>query len=168
MATTDNHDGIRLEQANAAWVHNNNIHGVTGDSQNSAGIKLYATLNTLISDNYIHGNTVGIFDKDSSAGVCNNTYARNWITANSRDQFLGNNNPSIALYYFYDNVVDGDVSLSCNDVIGVDPARNNQVYNNLFLSPGGSLSNETTTGGLDSVWNNVVIGGGGSISGYNQ
>ena len=31
VATADNHDGIRIDSANAAWIHNNIITGVTGD-----------------------------------------------------------------------------------------------------------------------------------------
>ena len=79
LATTDNHDGIRIEQANAAWIHNNIITGVTGESPNSAGIKVYQSTNLLITDNYIYGNTTGIFDKDGGTlgdGTNQNTYAQ--------------------------------------------------------------------------------------------
>ena len=48
MATNDNHDGIRISTANGAWIHNNNIYGVTGESHNSAGIKIYYSTNLLI------------------------------------------------------------------------------------------------------------------------
>ena len=109
VATTDNNDGIRIDAANSAWIHNNNIYGVTGESHNSAGIKIYYSTNLLISDNYIHNNTVGIFDKDAGTlgnGTNQNTYTRNWITNNSDDQFLGNNQNDQAVYYIYDNVID--------------------------------------------------------------
>ena len=65
VATTDNHDGIRIDYANSAWIDNNNVHGVTGDSENSAGIKVYRSTNLLIADNYIDDNRTGVYDKDS-------------------------------------------------------------------------------------------------------
>ena len=86
VATEDNHDGVRIDSANAAWIHNNIIYGVTGDGPNSAGIKVYHSTNLMITDNYIYDNTTGIHDKDGGTlgnGTNQNTYAHNWITNNS-------------------------------------------------------------------------------------
>ena len=69
--------------ANSAWIHNNNVHGVTGDGPNSSGIKVYRSTNLLIEDNYVHDNITGIHDKDAGThgdGTNQNTYTRNWIT----------------------------------------------------------------------------------------
>ena len=38
---TDNYQGIWLTGADSTWIHNNDIYGFTGPSQNDSGIKLY-------------------------------------------------------------------------------------------------------------------------------
>ena len=166
-ATMDNHDGIRIESANAAWIHNNVITGVTGEGSNSSGIKIYDSGNLLISDNYIYGNTCGIHDKQSlDNDVPNdNTYTRNWVTDNTDSAFLGNNNPSVATYFIYDNVIDGGIDFSNNDGGGTSPARNDQIYNNL-IQQNSWISNNTLAGGLDNLWNNIYTSGGLEIGAY--
>ena len=158
-ATADNHDGIRIETANAAWIHNNIITGVTGESHNSAGIKVYQSTNLLITDNYIYGNTTGIFDKDSGTlgdGTNLNTYARNWITNNTGDQFLGNNQGDLATYYIYDNVINGGINLYTINT-------GSQIYNNLLFTTGVFSWEECY---LSSIWNNIILTGSQPGSGY--
>ena len=165
--TTDNHDGIRIENANCAWIHHNNIHGITGDSHNSAGIKVYSSSQLLIEDNYIHDCTSGVFDKDAGRhgdGTNQATYRRNYITRNKGDQFLGNNQGSQALYYIYDNVVDGSINLYCQNT-------GSEVYNNLFRSRtpskggfGGVASWQTSY--EQNIWNNIVLANKQAVWGY--
>jgi len=50
--TADNHDGIRIEHADGAWIHHNIIHGVQGKSGNRVGIKVYKSRNLVVEDNY--------------------------------------------------------------------------------------------------------------------
>ena len=87
----DNHQCILVQFDDSTWIHNCELLGSTDSvtqSTNSAGLKVYDTFNLLCEDNYIHGNTVGIFDKDATAGLDNDTYARNWITNNASLSFL--------------------------------------------------------------------------------
>ena len=161
VKTTDNHDGIRIEDANSTWVHHNNIYGVTGETGNSCGIKVYKSTNLLIEDNYVHDCTSGIFDKDSGE---QNTYARNHLTDDPGGAFLGNNQHSLATLYIYDNVVDGGISLQFLNT-------NCQVYNNLVFasdSYNGYISGiGASTGSTDaSIWNNIVLTGGQPVWGY--
>ena len=161
MATSDNHDGIRLEGANSAWIHNNDINGVTGETGNSCGIKLYGTSDSVVEDNYVYDCTSGIFDKDSGE---QNTYARNYLTDDPGGAFLGNNQHSLATLYIYDNVVDGGISLQ---FLNTDC----QVYNNLVFasdSYNGYISGiGASTGSTDaSIWNNIVLTGGQPVWGY--
>ncbi len=99
VATTDNHDGLRIEHAAEFRVHHNAIHGVRGESQNSAGIKLYDTNDGIIEDKYFYDNTTGVFDKDS--GI-DNTYRRNYITGNDAQRY-GNNQDQISTVFIHDN-----------------------------------------------------------------
>ena len=166
VATTDNHDGIVIENSDGIWVHSNNIYGVTGDSHNSSGIKVYKSTNLIVEDNYIHGNTAGIFDKDGGYSPGNsNTYRRNWITNSSDYDFVGNNQGSQALYYIYDNVVDGIIHLYTLNT-------GSQIYNNLLRSS--EVGNNGLIDGIaswlssyqENIWNNVVISGGQPVWGY--
>ncbi|MBM4033775.1 MAG: hypothetical protein FJ291_18610 [Planctomycetes bacterium] len=75
--TADNHDGIRVEGADGAWLHHNIVRGVKGKSGNSTGIKVYKSRNLIVEDNWVYDNIRGIFDKDSGT---NNTYRRNFLT----------------------------------------------------------------------------------------
>ncbi|HUT34469.1 MAG TPA: right-handed parallel beta-helix repeat-containing protein [Planctomycetota bacterium] len=149
--TSDNHDGLRLEGASECRVHHCIIEGVTGRSQNSAGIKLYRTTKMVIEDNYIHSNIAGIFDKDS--GI-ENTYRRNLLTGN-RVQFYGNNQGKIARYFLHDNVVDGQISLhsACDGC---------EVHDNLVRAD--TLAG-AWAGGIwhNRLWNNIVLSGGKPI-----
>jgi len=149
--TSDNHDGLRIEGAEACRVHHCILEGVTGRSLNSAGIKLYRTTKMIVEDNHIHSNTAGIFDKDS--GI-DNTYRRNWLTGN-RVQFYGNNQGKIARYFLHDNVVDGQISLHA----GCDGC---EVHDNLVRA---DTLTGAWAGGIwnNRVWNNIVLSGGKGV-----
>lgn len=147
IPTSDNHDGIRIERAEACWIHHNIIRGVTGDSLNSAGIKVYSkgAKNLVVEDNYIYDNTAGVFDKDF--GV-ENTYRRNYFTRN-RTQFYGNNQGGPALYYIYDNVFDGQIELHADNA-------GTQVHDNLVCCD--RLVGAWAGGVVKAkIWNNIVI-----------
>jgi PKD repeat protein len=156
VATGDNHDGIRIDSATSAWIHNNNIHGVTG-GDNSTGIKMYGDAQSIIEDNYIHGCNVGIHDKSAGTVIANSPiYRRNWLTGNISWPFLGNGYGTQALFYIYDNVFDGSV------VIGALNS-NSQVYNNLVRCSAGQASGfDVASPGnflAASLWNNIVLFG---------
>jgi hypothetical protein len=167
VATTDNHDGIRIDNANSAWIHNNNVHGVTGDGQNSAGIKVYRSTNLLIADNYIHDCIVGVFDKDGGSlgdGTNQPTYTRNWITNNSIYQFLGNNQGDLALYYIYDNVIDGLLNiytLNTGSQIHNNLVRTSHMGNGRIVGIGTWMSTY-----LQNIWNNIIIANRQAVWGY--
>jgi dienelactone hydrolase len=153
IPTGDNHDGIRIEKAPDCWIHHNIIHGIKGDSVNSAGIKVYSKgeKNVIIEDNYVYDNTAGVFDKDF--GV-QNTYRRNYFTRNTT-QFYGNNQGGPAVYHIYDNVFDGDIELHAGNT-------GTEVHDNLVRS--GKLIGAWAGGVADTkIWNNIVISKGSSI-----
>jgi parallel beta-helix repeat protein len=156
VSTTSNHDGLRLEDSTAAWIHHNRIHGVRGDSTNSAGIKLYTSTDAIIEDNYFYDNSAGVFDKDS--GI-RNTYRRNYFTGNGVPWY-GNNQGSPSTVYIYDNVFDGLVELHSR-------MRNSEIHDNLVRSDtladawGGDVWGTR-------MWNNVVLATGSSIVAYRE
>jgi hypothetical protein len=174
-ATQDNHEAIQVASANAAWIHHNSIHGFTGLSFNSDGIKVYYASNTIFEDNYITGCTAGVYDKGWTATPTftynGNTWRRNWIVDNSSYQFVGNNQTTDAQYYMYDNVFDGIQPMNLN-VLQVGDQIYNNFLRNLSSAPGGQvlinnnvLMMADTIGGLGRVyqtqfWNNVMLQGG--------
>ncbi|MBN1674632.1 MAG: right-handed parallel beta-helix repeat-containing protein [Kiritimatiellae bacterium] len=148
----DNHDGIRIERADGAWIHHNHIHGVRGRSRghvshNSAGIKLYNTKNCIIEDNYIHGNSAGIFDKE--AGI-RNTFRRNYFAENEAQDFFGNNQGEVSTVTICDNVFSRPVNLHYL-------MTGTKVHDNLVLASrlcgawAGKVRNT-------HIWNNIVLG----------
>jgi len=154
MATSDNHDCIRIERAEACRIHHNIIHGVKGNSLNSAGIKVYSkgVKNLIVEDNYIYDNTAGVFDKDF--GV-QNVYRRNYFTRN-KTQFYGNNQGGPALYYIYDNVFDGKIELHAGNT-------GTEIHDNLVRSD--QLTGAWAGGVVSTrIWNNIVISKGSSIT----
>lgn len=153
VASSDNHDGIRIERAPDSRIHHCIIRNVKGDSPNSAGIKVYSkgAKNVIIEDNYIHDNTAGVFDKDF--GV-QNTYRRNYLTRN-RTQFYGNNQGGPALYCIYDNVFDGKIELHAGNT-------GTEIHDNLVRAD--RLTGAWAGGIAEAkIWNNVVISNGPSI-----
>ncbi|MFB3892384.1 MAG: NosD domain-containing protein [Phycisphaerae bacterium] len=153
--TGDNHDGIRVEHATHSTISHNIIQGVTGDSQNSAGVKIYKSSNMLLASNYVHGNTVGLFDKDSGT---DNTIRRNYITGNSTTQFLGNNQGTPMRDYIYDNVLDGQVDLHYLD--NATETHDNLIRGNTLTSAwaGQAWNNK--------IWNNIVVSAAGPITAF--
>ncbi len=160
VTTTDNHEGIFVApDAVNHWIHHNNIHGWTaGTEPNSAGIKVYKSVGLIVEDNYIHDNRTGIHDKDSGSVLNLPIYRRNWLTGNTGIQFRGNNQQegALALYYIYDNVIDGAIDLfSFNS--------GSQLYNNLIrtseLTPDyGKLLAMSGNGCVQlEIWNNLVL-----------
>ena len=160
IATGDNHDGIRIEDANETWIHHNNIYGVTGDAANSAGVKLYREKLTLLSDNYIHNCRVGIFDKMAASpdGSTQSTYTRNYVANNTEWQFVGNGYNNQANFVIYDNVSEGNVNLGALNT-------NSQVYNNLILNITQVFNGQTLFYGA-SIWNNIALSGGQPLVGF--
>jgi hypothetical protein len=153
VATTDNHDGIRIERSPDCHVHHCIIHGVKGNGLNSAGIKVYSkgAKNVIIEDNYIHDNSAGVFDKDF--GV-QNTYRRNYFTGN-KTQFYGNNQGGPASYYIYDNVFDGKIELHAANI-------GSEIHDNLLRC--GRLTGAWAGGIANTkIWNNIVISNAPSI-----
>ena len=158
LPTTNNFDGIRIEHAVNARIHHNEITGWQGDHWNSNGIKIYTSDKCVIEDNYIHGNTTGIFEKDSAAG---NIYRRNYIAHNVELAFLGSNQTTggraDAQYYVYENIFDGPVNL-------LYVSRGIEFHDNLLLNisnSGDDANNGITASGgkvyQTRLWNNVVI-----------
>lgn len=153
IPTGDNHDGIRIERAEACRIQHNIIRGVRGDSPNSAGIKVYSkgAKNLIVEDNYICDNTAGVFDKDF--GV-QNTYRRNYFTRN-QTPFYGNNQGGPAVYYIHDNVFDGRIELHAANT-------GTEVHDNLVRSD--RLVGAWAGGVVNAkIWNNIVISNGPSI-----
>ncbi|MDA8018773.1 MAG: right-handed parallel beta-helix repeat-containing protein [Thermoanaerobaculia bacterium] len=147
VATSDNHDGMRIEGSNRIWIHHNIVRGVDGHHVNSAGIKLYRVTDALIEDNWIYDNRAGVFDKDS--GV-RNTYRRNWFGGNHAAEFYGNNQGLDSTIYFYENVVDGVIEL--HHLMDGSEVHDNLVrgVNSLTGAWAGEVWNSY-------VWNNVVL-----------
>jgi hypothetical protein len=153
VSTPDNHDGIRIENTDSVLIHHNSIHGVTGDSPNSAGIKVYTSSNLIVEDNHLFGNTTGVFDKDT--GV-NNTYRRNYFTGNEL-AFQGNNQGEIARYLIYDNVFTGlGTSGSVHLLIKNDGSviRNNLIFADIFS---GTWVGDVDTLTQIHLWDNVIV-----------
>jgi len=155
--TADNHDGIRIEGADGAWVHHTIVHGVQGKSGNSTGIKVYKSRNLVVEDNWVYDNTRGIFDKDSGT---NNTYRRNYLTKNRLDQFMGNNQGTYLVAHIHDNVIDGPVALGYR-TDGTD------VHDNLIRGDAlaGHWAGELWN---THLWNNIVLARGEAVTAYNE
>jgi hypothetical protein len=155
--TADNHDGLRIEHADGAWIHHNIIHGVQGRSGNSVGIKVYKSQNLVVEDNWIYDNTRGIFDKDS--GI-NNTYRRNFLTKNRLEQFHGNNQGKYMVAHIYDNMIDGHVALGY--LVDGTEVHDNLIRGDMLAGHwAGELWNTR-------LWNNIVVASGKEVTAYNE
>ena len=150
--TTDNHDGIRLEHCTVGTIIRDNIvRNTTGDSKNSAGIKLYDNDNVLIEHNDIYGNTVGIFDKSWSIDC---TYRRNLIHDNDSLNFYlhtssGDHTRGTT---FYENILYNGSGIYFETDPGTDFA-NTEIYNNVlpYIHPIYAPNLQ--------IWNNIVSSG---------
>ncbi len=173
-ASIDNHDGIRIDFATNAWIHHNNIHDITGNSHNSAGIKMYADIATIVEDNYIHACNSAMYDKDAgTTDYSNQTVCRrNFFTNTSDLPFVGQVNSShIGIEYIYDNVMDGGTSNGLGlwlNSVNTSPANQCQVYNNLFRGIAGSAPRVISgyQGVQQNVWNNISLSGGVAVTGF--
>jgi hypothetical protein len=168
VTTSDIHSGIfvdgNTQHTSGTWLHHNNIHGVTGATQNSTGILVYGGSGLLVEDNYIHDNTSEIFDKDGGHegdGTHISTYRRNYLpvdlTKQVNNSFKGAIQANLSTFYIYDNVMGGSI------VVGA-ANQNSQIYNNLLtnlnnIPPyiGLSLGDGTQPLYRISIWNNVVF-----------
>ncbi len=157
LETTDNHDGIRIEDAENTWIHHNVIHGVTGLSANSAGVKLYNSKNVIIEDNYIYNNFTGIFDKMS--GI-NNTYRRNYLKENTEHAFYGNNQGNISTVFIYDNVISGRLELHYL-------TEDAEIHDNLIFDYRLTAAWAGSTWNT-KIWNNIVISNSDKIIAYRE
>ncbi len=175
----DNHDGIRIDYSTNAWIHHNDVHGVQGTHYNSAGIKIYHSVLSIIEDNYIHDCYAGVFDKDADVFLGDyaekTTYRRNWITNNFLLPWIGNLNTTVVgIYYIYDNVIDNysnrtDMgTIRINDFVDA-PANQCQIYNNLFRSstPGQEIF-DAKNSVQQNIWNNISICGGISFIAFHE
>ncbi len=173
VTTGDNHEGIFFSaglNGTNNWVHHCDLSGFTntGNSHNSSGLKVYAGKVLLVEDNYFHGNTVGIYDKDAGGttgtppdGTHTTTYRRNYVTGSAVAGWLGTNQGSQATYLIYDNVIGNVFQLS-----GYQTGT--QIYNNLLPNLGNGLGAGPTVHGyigfqgldpqfyLGQFWNNVI------------
>ncbi len=163
---TDNHDGILMLDSLGGWIHHCNIHGQTGDSGNATGIKLYNCGVTTIEDNYSHGNTSGMVDKDGGPngdGFHHGTYRRNLLAGNGYANFIGPGQGDVSVLHMYDNVIDGWFALDSfnsgseiyNNLlrVGLDPVETNGGSNTaIHPDMGGSASSFLT-----NIWNNIFI-----------
>jgi hypothetical protein len=160
VATRDNHDGIRVERCTDTRIHHCDIHGVQGDSWNSAGIKIYSQgrRRVLVEDNHIHHNTTGVFDKHHGL---DNIFRRNLLT-NNELCFQGNNQGEPATFTIRDNVIDGNVELLIRNSAS-------KIHNNLFRTDRvtGTWVREPDTIANLEFWNNIVVAQ-GTILVYTQ
>ncbi|MDO8231711.1 MAG: Ig-like domain-containing protein, partial [bacterium] len=156
-----NHDGIAIgiygDVTDAPWIHHNIIRGVTGLSENSAGLKFYSTTNAIIEDNYIHDNTSGIHNKH---GNQDNTFRRNLVSNNQKAQIMGGSGPDERWRAFiYDNVIDG------NGVSSMYVSEGSEIHDNLIR--GGTLAGTWQGESAHSnIWNNIVLSKTSSATGY--
>lgn len=81
--TGNNHNGIRIHNANHVLVKNNKLHGVRNSvaDENATGITLYGSSNSLIENNEIYDNDSGIYIKGGNTGPTTIRY--NYIHDNS-------------------------------------------------------------------------------------
>lgn len=163
-----NYDGIYAQNIQSAWIHHNDVSNFTlaGDCANGAGIKLYTLTDALLEKNLVHGNCIGIFDKDAGTSGSFNAFSGNFLTGNTQAQWAGSNQGVAQTDYLSDNVIDGSVIPVYSSVAGTVGA-NMEVHNNLFRgSPGVPFLQWGNTGvnitGLKQ-WNNIYLAGGANI-----
>jgi hypothetical protein len=146
----DNHECMRIEIADGTWVHHNEFTG-SRSLGNSAAIKGYHRTNTLIEDNWAHGNNCGFFPK----AIClSETYRRNLIednlTKGTRKDFLGVGAHDGGPFWIYDNVLDGFIESSVH-------TKNAQVHHNLFRDSVQIVRRQRDTAHSWRVWSNILL-----------
>jgi hypothetical protein len=170
--TDPNYQGVIVEAATNINVHHNEISGFNSTSGtnrlNATGIKVYSTTTSTFSDNWVHDNGQGIYDKSSSSFGSGNTYSRNWITANQIFQWSGTNQlnsvpfsapPQVA--FLNSNVIDGFIAPICCGTGGV-LSDSTEIHNNLFRFNSGTSALMSWGGAANQVinlkvWNNIWV-----------
>ncbi len=150
IPTSDNHDGIRVQNSDRIIIRNCKIHGIKGESWNSAGIKFYNVKNAIVENCEIYDCYTGIFDKEE--GI-NNIYRKNII----HDIKPG---PSIFIYTqdgfstygikIYQNIIynSGKVYITTDFPM---EHKNIEIYNNIFYGTGISARRVVNL----QIWNNI-------------
>lgn len=97
FSTSNNREGLRIEDVDGAIVRNNTIYNYSGSDDNYAGIKSYDTVNCIFEHNYIYNCTRGIYSKsnmngavirfnyivDTNVGIYDNSYIDQRRTSNN-------------------------------------------------------------------------------------
>lgn len=149
----DNHNGIRLNNANFITVRNCVIHGyrpaatAANNPQNSAAVMTYFTHDVLFENNLIYDTYTGFFPKGGSNS--RHTYRYNIVRDCAR-AFRA----SFTTY----TAITQNVIYDCDE--GFQPAEGNdqvRFYNNVMYGGSMGVQNWFATGGF-LVLNNVVAG----------
>jgi hypothetical protein len=156
MATGDNHDGVRVDQATNIIIRNNKFQGIQGDSWNSCGIKTYVATNLLAEHNEIYNCTGGFSDKQQGQ---NNTWRYNLIhDLTSTPCHVHTQAGALNNIYIYQNVIyNVNTALDLdNDV--AQTYDNLNFYNNTIhiTSSGGWVFGYRFVNTNTSVYNNIV------------
>jgi hypothetical protein len=164
--TTENHNGIRVENSNHTRLYNNLIYDirVSGHSghHNHAGIMLYDANDTIIEHNEIRGSGAGIFVKGLHSG---HTQARNILRYNLIHSLVGSAKGIILLAStdgkIYQNVVRGGNAGVSIFSIGSGPTEHpirDIIANNVFDRTANGVLFEGSTADWVNIrfWNNIV------------
>ncbi len=155
--TADNHDGIRIEHADGAWIHHNIIHGGQGQVRQQLRDQGLQVGEPDRRGQLRLRQHAAAFDKDSGT---NNTYRRNFLTGNDEDAFHGNNQGKYMKVSIYDNVIDGGVALGY--LVDGTEVHDNLIRGDVLAGHwAGELWNT-------HLWNNIVIASGKEVTAYNE
>jgi len=139
VATTDNADGIRLENTKHAIVEYNKVHGSSNsvNNHNACGIKVYGSQDCIIKYNDIYNNGSGIDLKAQGTGqpVTGCKVWRNHIHDLIGDAVAFVSTTTSHDNEWYENLVDGVTQGMWMFVYDVNsPLNNFPVYNNTFVN----------------------------------
>ena len=170
----ENTDGIEIGGSIGAWVHHNEVTGWTqtaGVGNDVYCMKLYATTDSIVEDNYFHGCQNGLFDKNGA--VANPVETGNILRRNYSVDNVGGNDIEISrsIAEVSDNVIKSGVILVACTGTG-DDCNGTSIHNNLILpcvycftnsSVPGAVGVQNYTGTVPqqvrqlSIWNNIVL-----------
>jgi parallel beta-helix repeat protein len=137
IQSTNNREGIRLENTNGAKIYNNRIYNYrhTNDWYNTAAIKMYKNDGTIIEHNEIYDNSAGIYLKSR------------------------NNDSTIRYNYVHDTAHHG-IYIGMYVTTDYRNSHNNKIHNNLVTNVGYmGISTRTEDGayGNDNhIYNNTI------------
>ena len=157
IPTTDNHDGIRVDASQDTVIRNCIIHGVKGDSHNSAGFKSYGIDNIIIENCEIYNCTDGIFLKGRGDG---NIVRKNVIHNCDIHAIRGYGQTGYiddSQHWLTDTDIYQDIIYDCSmGTYSSVSDFNFKVYNNVFFNceRGSGISNVHNSA---SYWNNLYI-----------